>query len=354
MSTRETIAARAARQLTDVDALLDRLSAKELERRLRRSGTGGESGLESMRAAHATATRSALDPENLAGEARSALEKLRTHETQAILTPLEETALEAIILLEGRPALLVQGGRFEAPPPQWAILDTYRTQIEATLGSVGRIEVTGHPSMDWIGTGFLVASDVVMTNRHVAKEFCRRAGAKWSFEPGMKPRIDYAEELGSPRPSEFSLTDVVGIHDTLDLALLRVSRRSGPGIKAPQPLQIPHAPKMGAGRKIYVVGYPAWDGHRNEPEPMREIFKDIFNVKRLQPGSIGRVSKPQKLFTHDCSTLGGNSGSCVVDLDTQRVVGLHFSGRYRETNYAVMLAQLTKDALIRKAGIQLV
>ena len=31
-------------------------------------------------------------------------------------------------------------------------------------------------------------------------------------------------------------------------------------------------------------------------------------------------------FTHDCTTLGGNSGSVVLDLTTGEAVGLHFAG----------------------------
>ena len=38
---------------------------------------------------------------------------------------------------------------------------------------------------------------------------------------------------------------------------------------------------------------------------------------------------------HDCSTLGGNSGSVVLSLETGEAVGLHFAGRFLEANFAV-------------------
>ena len=41
---------------------------------------------------------------------------------------------------------------------------------------------------------------------------------------------------------------------------------------------------------------------------------------------------------HDCSTLGGNSGSVLLDLATGEAVGLHFAGRFLEANYAVPAA----------------
>jgi S1-C subfamily serine protease len=165
----------------------------------------------------------------------------------------------------------------------------------------------------------------------------------------MKPRIDYAEEHGGGSPAEFALTEVIGVHETVDMALLRVAKKGGAA--RPSPLALDDKPAVASGGKVYVVGYPAWDGHRNEPEPMSRIFRDVYNVKRLQPGEVGRVVAAQKLFEHDCSTLGGNSGSCVVDLDTKKVIGLHFSGRFQQANSAVFLSKLQKDPLLRKAGV---
>ena len=107
---------------------------------------------------------------------------------------------EAIILLFGRPALLIQEGKFFPPPELWAKLENSRDAIQTAIQSVGRIEVKGHPAMDWIGTGWLVAPDVVITNRHVAKEFSRQSGRSWVFEPGMKGRIDFHEEFGAAPP----------------------------------------------------------------------------------------------------------------------------------------------------------
>ena len=52
-------------------------------------------------------------------------------------------------------------------------------------------------------------------------------------------------------------------------------------------------------------------------------------------------------MTHDATTLGGSSGSAVLDLATQKVVGLHFRGKFRQTNYAVK-ASIIKDLLARR------
>ena len=100
------------------------------------------------------------------------------------------------------------------------------------------------------------------------------------------------------------------------------------------------------------MGYPAWDGRRNDPAEMRKIFGEIFEVKRLQPGEMTGLTG--KVFKHDCSTLGGNSGSCVVDLETHQVLGLHFGGRYLEGNTAVALWTLTGDPLLKQAKVNFV
>jgi V8-like Glu-specific endopeptidase len=220
------------------------------------------------------------------------------------------------------------------------------------LARVGRIEVSGHPDFDWIGTGFLVARDIVMTNRHVAVEFARQSGAKWQFQAGRASSIDLREEFGSTETFEVSVKEVVGVHKTLDLALLKVEAASRDGRPLPDPLPLASSEPAGlAGRKVYAVGYPAWDGRRNDPEPMRRVFMDIYNVKRLQPGEVlGRDGDALQVL-HDCSTLGGNSGSPIVDLDTHQVIGLHFGGRFLQNNFAVPLWLLTGDALIKRARL---
>jgi V8-like Glu-specific endopeptidase len=78
------------------------------------------------------------------------------------------------------------------------------------------------------------------------------------------------------------------------------------------------------------------------------VFNDKFGVKRLAPGSVktgpGEITDDTKkwICTHDASTLGGNSGSCVADLsgDGFRVMALHFAGANRVQNWAHVAARL--------------
>ncbi len=288
--------------------------------------------------------------ERTAEGAKRAIRKIRRDGPDAQLDPEEIVGTEAIVLLVGRPAILIQDGHFFPPPTPWQKLEQYRDSIQTAIQSVGRIEVKGHPALDWIGTGWLVADDVVITNRHVAKEFTRQDGRRWVFEPGMRGRIDFHEEFGGGLASEFGLTEVIGVHDDIDLALFRVTRRSA-GKSLPPPLTlVPRTVRPKKGQQVYVIGFPASDSRRNDPDEMRRIFDNIYNVKRLQPGEVTGVSGTT--FKHDCSTLGGNSGSCVVDLESHRVIGLHYSGRYMESNKAVALWKLSNDSLLKKAGVR--
>ncbi len=283
-------------------------------------------------------TQPALD-RVLAG-ALSGIEKMRRDGVDADLAADERTGLEAVIVLVGRPAILVQDGKFLPPPEPWQKLEQKRADIEATLARVGRIELDGHPRFDWVGTGFLAGENVVLTNRHVVKMFASRLGSDWVLDEGVTARIDFAEELGSVVRRNFPITEIIGVHGEVDLAVLRVD---GPGLA---PLAVDDDPTLvGPDREVYVVGYPTADTFA-VPEVVRKIFVDIYGVKRLQPGAVMSALEG-KVFRHDCSTLGGNSGSCVLDLETNRVVGVHYRGRFREANTAVALAPLADDPLVK-------
>src|SRR6185503_4931810 len=77
---------------------------------------------------------------------------------------------------------------------------------------------------------------------------------------------------------------------------------------------------------------------------VRQIFGDVYDKKRLAPGQVTGVGPDE--MEHDCSTLGGNSGSLLVNLRTGEGVGLHFSGLFLQANFAVP-APRVRDLLRR-------
>jgi endonuclease G len=109
-------------------------------------------------------------------------------------------------------------------------------------------------------------------------------------------------------------------------------------------------------REIAVIGYPAFDP-RNPAEVQDDLFDSVFRIKRLQPGLLetpadaASFGKMVRALGHDASTLGGNSGSCAIELGTGKVLGLHFGGVYRERNQAVPAAELGADPRMHDAGV---
>jgi endonuclease G len=204
-----------------------------------------------------------------------------------------------------------------------------------------------------VGTGWLVADGIVVTNRHVAREFGRRNGARFTFAGftgvAMAASIDFREARGLDQAREFRVVEILHIEAEAgpDLALLRVEPGSGGSPLAdPIPLAVGAAV---AGRHVAVIGYPARDSRIPDDALMQSIFGDVYDQKRLAPGQLMAVLPD--LVTHDCSTLGGNSGSVVLDLEDGGAVALHFAGRFLEANHAVPAAIVaSRVAAIRRPG----
>lgn len=260
---------------------------------------------------------------------------------------------EAIVLRLGRPTLLVRSDTFEVPlSDTWrARLTPTRTNLEAAIRSVGRVEVGGgaHP---YVGTAWMIAKNVVVTNRHVALEFARRRGSEFVFrsnpigEP-YRPRVDFKEEHVQVTPFEARVTKVLhiaGLDDNApDVAFLALAPPAGRTL--PPPIPLFDGPPQEA-QVVAVVGYPAEDP-RNDLADQARLFGGVFDVKRLAPGLVmGTVDA--SVFKHDCTTLGGSSGSVVVDVATGSALGLHFAGEFLDANYAVNARTLHR--LLTKLG----
>lgn len=325
--------------------------------RVEASGDLGGPGLESLRPAGSTTEGPALEEAEIFGLPRTdlvdkrlrdggaALDKMKKGKSD--LTPSEQLGLEAIVHLFGRPALLVQDGDFGTPPDEWKQLQDKREMLKGIIPSVGRVDLEGHHTFPWCGTSFLIGDGILMTNRHVAAIFSALEGKEWKFASGVKARVDYREEYQRDLANEFKIDKVLGVHPTYDLALLSVAKKAGK-TKAPAVLMLSaKQPKATKDADVAVIGYPAFDSRNGRTEQM-DIFKNIFNVKRLQPGKSTGLKQTPQILGHDCSTLGGNSGSCVVDLETGKVIGLHFGGQYLKGNVSVPLWKLATDSFMKK------
>lgn len=273
------------------------------------------------------------------------------------LSSSQTIGLEAIVRLVGRPSLLVQDDRVSAPTPEWADqIQAAGAALERAIAKVGRVNIPELGGAGYQGTAFLVRADLVMTNRHVALTFAEAQGGGWRVRSGLKPSVDFKREHQRPAKQEHKVVSVDFVHPDplVDLALLRVEPQDQAGIGLPQPLELTTSEAtLSPDHPVYVVGYPAFD-YRNDASAIAQIFGDVFYVKRFAPGNVMQPLYDGVQVGHDCSTLGGNSGSCMIDFGTHRVVGLHFSGLFKEQNQAASIPRLRTDTRLMEFGLNFV
>lgn len=223
--------------------------------------------------------------------------------------------------------------------------------LDDAIRAVGRVDLNGG-QLDWVGTGWLVAENVIVTNRHVAREFAERKGERFTFKMGLSDRIsagiDFLQEIDNQAKLVFQIVKPLHIEDAPgpDVAFFEVTMMSG-SARLAKPIAL--AASIATTQNVATIGYPAYDSRIPEPQLMEQIYGKIYNKKRLAPGGVTRVE--QTRIWHNCTTLGGNSGSVVLDLDKGDAVGLHFSGSFLATNYAVR-ADIVKRMLddVRAGG----
>ena len=313
-------------------------------------------GVESMAAERGlTEAAPAAPPWATDEELANAAEGLARIEAGQPLEPEHAAGIEAIILPQERPVVDVVNGTYAAPGAPFAALGDgpARELIQAAIPSIGRIELPDHPSLPYGGTGFVVGENLLMTNRHVAELFAIGLGREeLSFRAGQTAAVDFLRERDRPDALRFGIDRVVMVHPYWDMALLATD---GLGGVAPLRLSVADPGDL-RERTVAVIGYPALDP-RNNVDLQNRIFGGVFNVKRLQPGllreraDIDSFGHEVSAITHDSSTLGGNSGSAVIDVETGTVVALHFAGIYLKANYAVPSRELARDRRVVDAGV---
>lgn len=228
------------------------------------------------------------------------------------------------------PALQVHAGAFEEALPEWKFIAEHRKDIEENLPSVGRIHQRGVT----LGTGFLVAPHVVMTCRHVAESFSTDVDGILRIRIGWQPVIDFSSDQKAEPGAQYPIASIWYADDELDLALLLVPTNAheptgdlSTSVANPrrEPLPLATTAPKADKRPLYLIGFPDEDPFAG-PDELFGVFQNVFDVKRVQPGYLNRVLLEDRIFGHTCSTLRGNSGSPVIDLETNSVMGLHRRG----------------------------
>ena len=281
------------------------------------------------------------DPK-LAEEVRDRGFEAMVTETVSPQAAEEMLGLESIAMRTQRPVLAIRDNVTrlvfidEADSKIWGErLTKARPLLDIAIPAVGRIDLMG-AQLEWVGTGWLVAENIIVTNRHVAREFAERKGDGFAFKTGLREQmgadVDFLEEIDNPKKLVFKLVRPLHIEEPPgpDVAFFEIEMVSGDARLA-RPIEL--ATTIGAKQEVATIGYPAYDSRIPEPDLMERIYGKVYNKKRLAPGSVTRLE--EALLWHNCTTLGGNSGSVVFDLNSGEALGLHFRGSFLVTNYAV-------------------
>lgn len=251
---------------------------------------------------------------------------------------------ESIVLAHLRPVLIIRDNKIvaEFSGPEMSVWKDRLLQQElvlnAVIPAVGRVEVNNNAVYNWVGTGWLIDTDIIVTNRHVANIFCRNKEGftfKIGYPSGVQTsKIDFLEEDQRSTRLEFEVESVLWIAENdpkqPDVAFMRV-RSTQSNYTLPGFIEL--SDTIDEGEVVVTIGYPARDPQIPDQELVLSIFGNVYDKKRLAPGEIVKVCDHE--LEHDCSTLGGNSGSAVVSLRTGKAVGLHFAGLYLQSNFAV-------------------
>ncbi|BBH69923.1 hypothetical protein ACTI_66080 [Actinoplanes sp. OR16] len=314
----------------------------------------------------------------LLDQAGEALARLLSDGVGADLTAREVEGLEAVIVADGsRPALFVNDDYIDLTAPSigsfMAPLARLEPAVRRVCRGVGRVDDPAAP-LGYQGTAWAVADGIVVTNYHVLTAIAPsgvRTGSRFDGRLAPGAAVHFGQEInGGGADRRFPIRRVISVgrdggagwagragmdlnFDGLDLAVLELEPVAGRAFPEPIPVARGDDPRTrGAlsskGRYVYLVGYPGGRGV-HAPDVFDKLFDGISSVKRLAPGRImqapGTVEHdPQGwVFTHDASTLGGNSGSVVVDLesDGQSALGLHFAGSPGRRNWAHATEKIT-------------
>jgi S1-C subfamily serine protease len=273
-------------------------------------------------------------PDQLGALARAAYDAIRAGEEP---TAEQRQALERAIRVL-RPVPPVQGGALDildaesAPAfPDW---DAFRSAVRPFLGAVGRIDRAatgfGHDRIP-VATGFLIAEGRLVTNDHVVDELTIGTGALVRGQA----EVNFGQELGPfGGPAPAPVESILDRDPELDLAVLAVAPRA-----KVTPLMPSAHQDIAVGTPVAAIGYPM-NADRLDGKMIAGLFGGRLGVKRASPGEV--VARRPAVLSHDCTTLGGSSGSPIVALSSAVLIGVHLDGMFLSRNHATCGPQMLK------------
>ena len=245
-----------------------------------------------------------------------------------------------------RPAIPLVDGSLGPIPVSWKRLEGARRQVEATARSVGRVETASRSDFPYLGSAFVIAPGIVVTHDFIVSA-ARKDVSQLRFDFHDRP---------SASTGKFTGLEIVGTVRNGKLVFIRVSQRNDQGEALPPPLKVEtvEAGTLSTGRPLYVVGYPSHDP-RMDRRLTQTLLGDLEGVKRVQPGFLlnWTASGPSIDLRYDCTTSGGNGGSPAIDLETGRVLGIHWGGSAETGKFATAFTRSLVQEASRSLGIDL-
>jgi hypothetical protein len=191
------------------------------------------------------------------------------------------------------------------------------TPVIQTWGrSVARLLfVADSDGQQYLCTGFLVARDLFMTNNH-----CIQSPSEMSS--GLA-QFDYDRANATPVTLRFK--QILETNVDLDFTLLRLSTTLD---RTPFTFDT----TVNEPRDMVIIQHPA-----GRPKQV-----SVANCK-VMGAQVAGVSTKLTDFGHGCDTMGGSSGSPVLDYRTGQVLGLHhlgFNVTQKPVNRAVRIQEI--------------
>ena len=195
--------------------------------------------------------------------------------------------------------------------------------------AVGNIKL---PSMGSRCTGFLVTSDILMTNQHCIPSARHAKNVTVIF--------NHEEGVSEEDRREYICDEFIGNNYKLDFALLRCE--GNPGDRYGVITLDPSTPSV--GDSVYVI----------QQNCDYYLDRGCDPTKKIAEGSLTEVSTE---LTHDADTLGGSSGSPLFS-KAHKVIAIHHAGRGNSglgrglENYAVPMSRIVPYLLEEYPNIE--
>jgi V8-like Glu-specific endopeptidase len=183
-------------------------------------------------------------------------------------------------------------------------------------------------------TAFMVDDTHLLTNHHCVPGVLKDPRTNATVITGVTFLAGYLQP-GLIEESEQFEVDIepVETSEDLDYSVLRV-RGVPVGRYPPLPLT---AATAAEGMPYWIIGHPKGLSQHISREGCR----------------AGRPPQEDDRLRHTCDTLGGNSGSPIIDSSGRRVIGLHNSGNSRVgINFGIPMAMILQNSSVLKETIR--